>query len=675
MSDYEQAVFISYAWKGESEEIVNEIDRSLQERGIKIIRDKRDLGYKGSIGEFMERIGRGNCVIVVISDKYLRSPNCMFELVEIADGKQFHDRVFPVVLNDANIYDTFKRIEYVKYWEVKRNELAEAMKTLDPANLQGIREDMDLYDRIRDRIAGLASMLKDMNTLSPELHQQGDYAILADAIAERMRSINSVQQENIRDRRLDAAMPKECHVGHTTEVRVLIALPGSQGLKAYLPDYTVSRELIDKGDVEGARTPINFPYDPNTNRLLLAYLYVKINAPHFRIVQRVQQLLVPPDKDSGMLTFFLTPNKPQSIGRVSVKLYHDKDCITALGSVTLTTKLDEHGEGLSERSWQLKTLSLSSAASNSESAKPGESPKSAMNVSASNNSVAVADVDIQNVQGSNIHIGNIIYNTPPPGRPPELAETIDTEYFESETILIPKGPFFMGSLNAGDGPAYETPQHTVNLPAYRIGKYPVTNSQYEEFVREKHIPVAPVMGWEGQRVPSGLENHPVSGVTWYEALAYCQWLSEKTGRNYSLPNEAQWEKACRGGNGFLYPWGNDFETGRSNHGSEAIAAVDAFPAQSECGCFDMVGNVRQWTCSLWGEKRSQPDARYLYPWKDDQRNSLGANRQIRRVVRGSSMRDAVTALRCSARSGQLPEDRGLPGLRHGFRVVIHLNER
>jgi len=157
-------------------------------------------------------------------------------------------------------------------------------------------------------------------------------------------------------------------------------------------------------------------------------------------------------------------------------------------------------------------------------------------------------------------------------------------------------------------------------------------------------------------------------------MAYCQWLSEKTGRNYSLPNEAQWEKACRGGNGFVYPWGNDLEAGCSNHGCEAIAAVDAYPAQNEFGCFDMVGNVRQWTCSLWGEKRSQPDARYLYPWRNDQRNSLSANRQIRRVVRGSSMRDSIVALRCSARNGQLPDDPGLPGLRHGFRVVINLEE-
>jgi hypothetical protein len=169
IQEYEQAVFISYAWGGESEEIVNQINEALLQRGLRIIRDKRDLGYKGSISAFMERIGLGNCVIVVISDKYLRSPNCMFELVEIAEGKRFHDRVFPIILLDANIYNPVKRLEYVKHWEMKRGELAQAMREVDPANLQGIREDMDLYDRIRDKVSGLTSILKDMNTLTPDL--------------------------------------------------------------------------------------------------------------------------------------------------------------------------------------------------------------------------------------------------------------------------------------------------------------------------------------------------------------------------------------------------------------------------------------------------------------------------------------------------------------------------
>ncbi len=187
MENYENAVFISYAWGGEREEVVNQIDQALQERGLKIIRDKRDLGYKGSILEFMERIGQGNCIIVVISDKYLRSPNCMFELVEIAGNKQFKNRIFPIVLADADIYDPIKRLGYVKYWEDKRNELAKAMQTVDPANLQGVRDDMDMYDRIRDNISGLASLLKDMNTLTPDMHRDSNFGQLYDSIEKRMR--------------------------------------------------------------------------------------------------------------------------------------------------------------------------------------------------------------------------------------------------------------------------------------------------------------------------------------------------------------------------------------------------------------------------------------------------------------------------------------------------------
>jgi internalin A len=196
MSDYEQAVFISYAWKGESEEIVNQIDRALQERGIKIIRDKRDLGYKGSIAEFMERIGRGSCIVVVISDKYLRSKNCMFELVEIAEHKQFSDRVFPIVLSDAKIYDPVDRLDYVEYWEAEKAKLNQRIKSLsDVSNLQGINEELNNYDRFRDRISGLTSTLKDMNTLTPDMHRDSDFSDLYGAVEKRLQEGPSVPAE------------------------------------------------------------------------------------------------------------------------------------------------------------------------------------------------------------------------------------------------------------------------------------------------------------------------------------------------------------------------------------------------------------------------------------------------------------------------------------------------
>jgi iron(II)-dependent oxidoreductase len=208
------------------------------------------------------------------------------------------------------------------------------------------------------------------------------------------------------------------------------------------------------------------------------------------------------------------------------------------------------------------------------------------------------------------------------------------------------------------------------LPAFRIGKYPVKNSQYEEFIRQTKRMVSPSMGWDGQKVAKGFQDHPVTGVAWFDALAYCQWLVEKTGRKYTLPNEAQWEKACRGGNNFVYPWGNEFDPKRCNYGGPTLTPVDAYPAQNDYGCFDFVGNVPQWTCTLWGEKRIVPDSEYLYPWKEDARNDPNANSQIRRVVRGGSFKADQKFLRCSARSGQAPDDLGLPGARHGFRVAM-----
>lgn len=175
-------IFISYAWGGESETIVDQLDQTLQEKGLMIIRDKRDLGFKGRIKDFMKQIGRGKAVIVVISEKYLKSENCMFELLQIAENGQFHNRIFPIVLADANIYKPVHRLRYVKYWEEQIAELDTAMKDVGAANLKGIREDIDLYTEIRETIAGLVDILKDMNTLTPEMHRESGFQELLKAI-------------------------------------------------------------------------------------------------------------------------------------------------------------------------------------------------------------------------------------------------------------------------------------------------------------------------------------------------------------------------------------------------------------------------------------------------------------------------------------------------------------
>lgn len=193
MAEYEQAVFISYAWGEETQEreaIVNQLDQSLQKRGLKIIRDKRDLGYKGMIRQFMERIGEGTCVIVVLSDKYLRSKNCMYELVEIASNKDFVNRVFPIVLSDAKIYDAIDRINYKKYWKQKKDQLNQEILSLgDLSNITGISEELDDYDRFGDEFDKLTTTLKNMNTLSPDILRDSDFQQLYDALVERMSSM------------------------------------------------------------------------------------------------------------------------------------------------------------------------------------------------------------------------------------------------------------------------------------------------------------------------------------------------------------------------------------------------------------------------------------------------------------------------------------------------------
>ncbi len=262
-------------------------------------------------------------------------------------------------------------------------------------------------------------------------------------------------------------------------------------------------------------------------------------------------------------------------------------------------------------------------------------------VQANNNSTAVGKIEVGGSIGGDMVIGGThnYYASPADAKSPLTTEKIEREFFEPETILIPDGPLWMGS-DSGEGinKEYDTPRHEVFLPAFRIGKYPVANAQYEEFIRQTGKFVTPVMGWDGQKVPNGLESNPVMGITWYDALAYCKWLSDMTKRKYSIPNAAQLEKAYQG----------------------------------SYGCSDIIDNIHQWTCTLWGEKRKSPDLKYRLPWKDDGRNNLNANSQIRRIVCVYTKMNDNDSRRLCSRTGQFPEDVGLPGARHSFRVVMSI---
>ena len=256
----------------------------------------------------------------------------------------------------------------------------------------------------------------------------------------------------------------------------------------------------------------------------------------------------------------------------------------------------------------------------------------------------------------------------------EAAPIIELKSFEPETLLIPGGPFQMGHAPAAGVPDDETPQHELELPTYRIGKYPITNAQYAAFIKQnKSQPAPKKSGWSVTREPpAGKLEHPVIRVSWYDASAYCQWLSEQTGRQYRLPSEAEWEKAARGTDGRLYPWGDEWVDGNCNAGAKKTSAVDAFPAgASPFGCNDMLGNVQEWTATLWGSDLKKCE--YPYPYRaDDGREDRQADQRLfrtYRVHRGGSYRDDETTLRVTARSASDPDSQLQ---RRGFRVVLEI---
>jgi hypothetical protein len=168
-------VCISYAGGGHSDELADKLCEAFKARKIKVIRDKDELKYKNSLKDFMKRIGRGNCVITVISDKYLKSRYCMDELIQVAKNGAFRERVVPLILNDADIYDPVSIARYVGYWEAKTEELDTALKSISSANTQGIQEDIYLYAEIERTISQLTNTLRDFIVPPIAVHVESNF--------------------------------------------------------------------------------------------------------------------------------------------------------------------------------------------------------------------------------------------------------------------------------------------------------------------------------------------------------------------------------------------------------------------------------------------------------------------------------------------------------------------
>ncbi len=182
------AVYISYAWGNEGEGIVDRVYDSLKADGYDIRRDKQHLHYAGSISEFMKEIGRGVCIIVVVSDKSLRSPYCMFELLEIHRNQQFRERICPIVISDAKIHSLTDRLEYVTYWKAEYRRLEKLVKKvgIEVLSSEGSFREYEKFRDISQNTDKLLTMLGDMNSSTPARIEANEFELLKQAISKRM---------------------------------------------------------------------------------------------------------------------------------------------------------------------------------------------------------------------------------------------------------------------------------------------------------------------------------------------------------------------------------------------------------------------------------------------------------------------------------------------------------
>ena len=224
---------------------------------------------------------------------------------------------------------------------------------------------------------------------------------------------------------------------------------------------------------------------------------------------------------------------------------------------------------------------------------------------------------------------------------------------EPEVIIIPAGEFFMGCDKGG---ANERPAHLVFVDEFRIGRFAITNLLYRLFVDATGHQSPP--GWNDSRFSH--PDQPVTGVSWFDATSYCEWLSAGTGKLYRLPTEAEWERAARGGlEGKLFTWGDQPPENQPNYSKLWLTGPERVGQRraNGFGLHDISENVHEW-CADWYDQ--------AYYSRSPAENPRGPDTGTRRASRGGSWRHQIKITRVAARSSIPPEYRYSD---YGFRVT------
>jgi len=167
-------IFISYCWSNES--VVDEIDESFAKDGVTLVRDKRNTEYKDSFKEFMKKIRSTDSVLMVVSDAYLKSRNCMYEVLETLKDENYKDRIYPIVLPDAKIYSPAERLEYLEYWKTEYSSLKESLSKYSPEEVISISTDLKIMRDINGSIVDFISIVSDLKNIPLDILKKSQFS-------------------------------------------------------------------------------------------------------------------------------------------------------------------------------------------------------------------------------------------------------------------------------------------------------------------------------------------------------------------------------------------------------------------------------------------------------------------------------------------------------------------
>jgi len=260
---------------------------------------------------------------------------------------------------------------------------------------------------------------------------------------------------------------------------------------------------------------------------------------------------------------------------------------------------------------------------------------------------------------------------------PTLTEAADlvltlAQGVKLELVKVPAGEFIMGSAaEASAAQPQEKPQHTVYLDEYLVGRYEVTVAQYRAYVETSRGTTD--TGGNLERDP----DYPIEHVSWRDATAFCEWASEVTEREVRLCTEAEWEKAARGTDGRIYPWGDAKPTAElcnfDGNVRDLVAVGQYSPAgDSPYGCADMAGNAYEWVNDWWDRDyyADSPGSNPTGPTDPVMDDALYPGLEIR-VLRSGGFSYGADYMRAALRYLHLPSTRSPDGADpFGFRVCV-----